>query len=233
MRRVTGLLVGALLVMTLGGCGADGSASDPPETTPTAASVRERLAAGLAANAPSTAEVVEAEGTTLTPVDAAWLHGWQVFDVQTNWENDPVRFFAALGDDDTVLVLSGEPDSFLQMTHSAQATVNEAAVAVEVANLYLDVTRDFVAYAYRIDSLSDVQWVSTADTEQRRAELEAQYATLVQPPAAVPTDTGWRVAAWMVDGRSLVRHDLDIATDGTVQDSPAVVEDEIPVPWSF
>lgn len=234
MGRVTGLLVGALLVLALGGCGADGSASDPPEgTTQTAASVRERFAAGLAANAPSTAAAVEAEGTTLTPVDAGWLHGWQVFDVQTHWENDPVRFFAALSDDDTVLMLSGEPDSFSEMARRAQVVVDDASLAVDVGNIYLDVTRDFVRYSYRIDSLSDVQWVSNADTVQRRAELEAQYAELVQPPVAVPSDTGWNVTVWMVYDRSLVRHDLQIATDGAVQDSPEVVETEIPVPWTF
>lgn len=237
MRWMKSLLVGALLVVALGGCGADsgGSAGDPP-TTKDGATVRERLAAGLAATNPDEAELVRRAGeTTLEPVEASRLHGWQVFDVYWQQSSSADRFYAALSDDGTALMLSDSPDSFAQMARSAQIAVEDASTAISVGNIYLDVTRDFYRYSYRIDSIADVNWLPAPepDEEQRQAELEAQYAAIVQPPIAVPTDTGWSVTIWMVYDRSLVRHDLDVATDGAVQDSTEVVEAEIPVPWSF
>jgi hypothetical protein len=196
--------------------------------------VRERLAAGLAVTSRSNAELVETAGTTLTPVEAAWLHGWQVFDVETHWENDSVRFYAALSDDDTVFVLSGEPDSFNQMVHGAQVVVDDESVAIDVATVYLDVTRGFEKYSYRIGSVSDIHWLPVPDPaeEQQRAALEAQYAALVLPPVAEPSGSGWSVTVWMVYDRSLVRHRLEVAADGAVQDTPEVVETDLPVPYS-
>jgi len=232
------LLVSVLLALTLGGCGADGSAADGSRgTTRADADVRVRLFAGLAVSSPPLAQLVQTNRTTVTPVDVAWLRGWQVLDVEVSMPNHPKRFYAALSDDDTVLVLSGDPDSFAQMVRSAQVQVGDAATAIDVGNTYLDVTRAFDRYSYRIDSLSEIMWIPNIDSDpalaQHRADLEAQYGTLVQPPVAQPTETGWNMTVWMVYDRSLVRHSLEIAADGAVQDSPEVVETEIPVPWTF
>ncbi|MCL2091922.1 MAG: hypothetical protein FWH11_12130 [Micrococcales bacterium] len=223
------LLVGALLVLTLGGCGADEPSGTTTGTTP---DVRERLAAGLAAVG-ADAELVEMKSTSLTPVGAAWLSGWQVIDVEAHWENDPVRFYAALSDDGTAVVLSGSPDAFAEMARNAQVVIDDTATAVEVGSLYLDVTRDFYRYSYRIDTMSDIKWPKLTSTEtQRVAELDAQYGEIVQPPTAEPSDTGWSVLAWMIHDRTLVRHDLNITADGYVQDSQEVVATNLPLPQS-
>ena len=232
MGRVRSLLVGAVLVLALGGCGSGGSATG---TTQEGADVREKLAAGLAEVSPAKAGLVEAAETTVTPVEATWLHGWQVLDVESRTLPHPQRFYAALSDDGTALVLSGSQDSFDQMMSDAKVVVDDVAVATDVGILYLDVTRAFDKYSYRIDALSEVQWRPNLDSaqEQQRAELETQYAALVQPPAAKPSATGWTVTAWTVDDRTLVRHVLSIATDGAVRDSPEVVATDLPVPASL
>jgi len=234
--RVVSLLVGVVLVLTLGGCGAGEPSSTPTGITQTGADVRERLAAGLAAVG-SDAEMVRDMRTTLTPVEATWLHGWQVFDLQLSTEYRSSRFYAALSDDGRTLDLYESPESFAEMTRSAKVAVNDASLAVDVGNLYLDVTRDFRKWSYRIDSLSDVQWRpdidSDLDLQQQRADLEARYADVVQPPTARASETGWSVTVWMVYDRSLVRHSLEIAVDGAVQDRPEVVETDMPVPYSL
>jgi hypothetical protein len=37
--------------------------------------------------------------------------------------------------------------------------VDSAEVAVGVGSVFLDTTRHFEAYAYRIDSVADIQWI--------------------------------------------------------------------------
>ncbi|MCL2091250.1 MAG: hypothetical protein FWH11_08530 [Micrococcales bacterium] len=231
---MTCLLASALLALTLGGCDAEGSTADQSAgTTHVGTDVRERLATGLAAVG-SDGEMVADARTTLTPVEAAWLHEWQVFDIQLETEYRFARFYAALSNDGATLDLSGSPESFAQMVRSAQVVVNDAAVAIDVGNVYLDVTRTFDKASYRIGSISEVHWLPNpvpAD-EQRRADLEAQYDALVQPSVAEPSGTGWTVTVWMVYDRTLVRHNLEIAADGVVQDNPEVVETDLPVPYS-
>ncbi len=236
--RVTGLLVAALLVLAAGGCTSDGSASDPSAspgtttgTTQEDAGVREKLAAGLADLSPVKASLVGAAETTVTPVEATWLHGWQVFDVYSRTQYHPQRFYAALSDDGTALLLSGKPDAFNQMVRNGAVVVDDASLATDVATFYLDTTRAFDVYSYRISAMSEVQWRPNLDATQaqQRAQLEAQYDALVQPPAAEPSGTGWTVTAWTVDGATLVDHSLAVAADGTVKDSPDVVATDLPV----
>ena len=230
IRRVAGLLVGALLV--LGGCGAHGSSADPSTAT-VGADTRSRLAAGLAVGSPSAAGLIEDSATTLTPVQAAWLPGWQVLDISWVGPNHSRRFYAALSDDGTAVMLAGHPDSFTQMIRSAQVVVDDAAVATDIAVLYLDATREFVRWSYRIDSTSDIQWLPSSEGDPQRVDLETRYSPLVGPATAEPSGTGWSVTAWMVDDRTLVRHRLEIASNGVVDDTPEVVETDIPVPYTL
>lgn len=236
MGRAAGLLVAALLVVTMGGCSSDSSADGPssPAARVTQSPVQEALAAGLTKENPARAELVTAEETTLTPVEAPWLRGWQVLDVQSFAEY-PQRFYAALGDNGTALVLSGSPDSFNLMVRGAGVQVGDASRATDVAIVYLNVTRSFERYSYRIDALAEVQWRPEFDAaqQQRRDALETQYAGLVQPPTAEPSGTGWAVTAWMVDDRTLVHHRLTIDADGVVHDIADVVATDLPVPATF
>jgi len=218
LKRMAGLLLCMLLVVQ-SGCAAD---------------VRERLAAGLGKESVNIAQLVRMAETELTPVKAAWLRGWQVLDVMCCCVSHPPRFYVALRDDGTTLRLTGKPDAFNQMIRDARIVVDKAALATEIGAFYLDVTRSFRKVSYRINDLSGIHWLpqpKPAD-EQRRAELEARYTGLIQPPTAEPSAAGWRVTAWMIYDRTLVRHRLAIAADGTVQDSPEVVETDMPLPYS-
>ena len=233
MGRAMGLLVGAMLVVTLSACGVGTPQDTSAEATQTGADVRERLAAGLAAVG-SDAEMVRDRRTTLTPVDAAWLQGWQIFDIQLNTEYRSSRFYAALSDDGTAVDLDDSPESFAEMTRSAHVSVNDASLAVDVGNLYLDVTRGFRRYSYRIDSVSAIEWPELNPAEQQQvAEFETKYDAIVQPSVAEPSGTGWTVTAWTIYDRSLVRHRLEIAADGAVQDTQEVVATDLLLPQTF
>lgn len=218
--RTSFLALVFLVLPALAGCRAD---------------VRERLAVGLAEVNTRYVELVKAPETTLVPVEAAWLHGWQVLLVQTFTVPNPHYFYAALSDGGTVLVLSNRPDSFAQLTRSAGVRVDNASLAIKVAVLYLDVTRAYRSLPYRVDAIADVQWLPHPDAaeQQQRADLETKYADLVGPPTAEPSGTGWTVTAWRVNNRTLVRHRLTVAANGAVHDSPEVLETEIPAIWIY
>ena len=55
----------------------------------------------------------------MTPVEASWLPGWQIFDVQNQTPPHPRRVFAALSDAGEALVLTGQPDAFSTMLKQA------------------------------------------------------------------------------------------------------------------
>jgi hypothetical protein len=255
-QRAAVWLAGGLLALGLGGCG---SGEEPPagetgaktpvstpsavvtnETTPVDTGetgkddMRAKISAGLSAISPASADLVADETTRLDPVPAQWLRGWRVYDVQGLAPSHPQRFYVALSGGGSVLLLSGRPESFARMARDAGVVVDTADVALGVAELYLDSTRTFAAYSYRIKSVADIDWLPkpTAEEKRQREEITAEYAGRVGPPAAKPAAAGWTVTSWMVDDRSLVRHRLTVGADGAVQDQRQVVIREMPVPWS-
>jgi hypothetical protein len=197
-------------------------------------SLRAKLASALLVTSPVKARLVENPQTTLTPVTADWLPGWQIVDAVNKTPPHPQRFFVALSTDGRAEVLTGKPEAFSTVLHDAGVQVDSAKVASSVGEVFLDSTRDFRAYAYRIDSVSDIEWLAkpTAAEQGARDQLVKTYTSKVKPAQATDSSDGWQVTIWMVQGRDLVTHELGIASGTAVSDKPTTMEKDLPVPAS-
>lgn len=242
-RDVRALLAGAVLVVTatLTACGPGGpdpgatpSTTTGPSVTSSPSDVRGRLASALQGSSPAYAKLVENTQTALTPVEADWLPGWQILDVVNQAPPHPQRFFVALSDQGRAEVLSGRPDAMSAVLTDAGVAIDSSARAAAVAATFLDVTRDFKAFGYRVDSVDDIKWLPRPSTDEqaRRDALVKEYRSKVEPPQVAESGDGWQVTVWMVQGRDLVTHDLGLATATAVTDQTETVEKDIPVPYS-
>ncbi|HEY5786036.1 MAG TPA: hypothetical protein VIT65_14795 [Microlunatus sp.] len=230
-----------ILIAALAACSPAQGPTSPPtpgssvSSTPDAGDVRGRLAAGLRDTSPANASLVENAKTTLTPVPATWLPGWQILDVVNLTPPHPRRLYAGLSDDGRALVLTGQPDNFSTMLTEAGVSVVSATVATDVAGVFLDATRDFVTLSYRVDGVDDIRWRPklTAEQEKARDQVVSTYGDEVSPAKAVQAASGWTVTTWSVTGTDLVRHQVSLGADGTVGDKTEVVASDLPVPASL
>lgn len=240
-RAVTALAaISALLALP--GCTPDQTPTSPPSDTPSssvsstpdASDTRGRLAAGLQDTSPVTARLVSDPKTTLTPVEAAWLSGWQIFDIANQTPPHPRRVIAALSQQGQAVVLSGQPDAFSTMVQQAGVTVGSADVATQVATVFLDSTRTFTTLTYRVDSAEDIQWrPGLTEAEQKtRDSIVSTYGDKIAPAKAEQTSSGWTVESWTVTGADLVRHETTVGSDGAVTDKTETVVSDLPVPAS-
>lgn len=234
MTQLRAVLAFGLLVatITLAACGGDRTnPSDPPGHS---GDLRARLATALRPGSPATADLVEDRQTTLTPVEADWLSGWQIVDVINSTGPHPRRFYAALSDGGPVEVLTGRQDAFSTVLVGAGAQIGSADVAASVAAVFLDSTRDFQVWAYRIERVEDIQWRPKLTPEETGARdaLLATYRDQVKPPQSEGSPEGWVVTVWMVDGLDLVRHTLGIASGIAITDQVEMAAKDIPVPYS-
>jgi hypothetical protein len=236
------LLGGALLVAAfLSACAPDRpetsstpSATAAPSVTSSPDSLRNRLATALRTTSPANASLVEKPQTTLAPVTAEWLRDWQIIDVQNSAPPHPRRFYAALSSDGRAEVLSGKPEAFSAMLVGAGARVDSAEVASNIGEVFLDSTRDFRVFSYRVDRVEDIRWrprLTSAD-EAARDEVLRTYRSQVKPAQTVQAGEGWQVTVWMVHGKDLVRHKVTIASDAAVTDETEKVVTDLPVPAS-
>ena len=222
------LLVGGALVAAgwLSGCGP--GPSRPP------ADLRTRLIGGLRAVSPADADLLADPHTDLTPVPAAWLPGWVIVDVLGQRALHPRRCYAALSDADRAVVLTGRPDRFADVLVDAGVGIDTAELATAVAAVFLDATRDFRAWAYRIASFADIEWLPEPTEAQRlrRDALAEAYHRRIRPIRAEGGTEGWLVGAWMVQGCDLVEHRLTLVSGHPAVDQVSVRERDLPVPSS-
>lgn len=240
--RSTTALAAVVSLFALPGCSPAQSPTSPPSTTPSSSvastpdpsDLRGRLAAGLQGTSPVNARLVSEPKTTLEPVDTAWLTGWQVLDVQNQTPPHPRRIYAALSDSGDAVVLTGQPAEFSSMLQQVGVSVGSAAVAEDVAAVFLDATRTFATYSYRIDGVDDIKWRPqlTADQQSARDQVVSAYGKQIASATAEQSSSGWMVIVWTVSGTDLVRHQVTIGSDGTVADQTETVASDLPVPIS-
>jgi hypothetical protein len=245
--RTAQALIAMVLIAAVAGCARSESESPSRPTMPTSSStpnppqsslspkarLRERLIAGLRVSDSPRARLVDKAELTVVPTD--WLTGWQIVDVLNSTLAHPQRFYLALSADGSVVNLTGQPESFNRVISDARPRVVSAAVATDLAATFLDSTRDFVKYSYRIDGVDDIKWLPQLDGEakQVRSRVEQAYGSKVTRPRADQVEGAWRFTIWMVNGNRLVRHDLQVAGGGVLSDTPQTVFEGLPVPDSI
>lgn len=227
----------AVVAMVLGGCtpGSTPPPTDPPSSPPSngqEGDLRTRLARALQPVSPDTATLVEDGRTTLTEVPAEWLDGWLLIDVLHYGANHPRRVYVALSDTDEVQLLTGRPDAFNAVVRGSEPTADTAA---DVARTFLDTTRDFRKWSYRVEQVGDIKWLPkpTAAQAEARDKLIKELGSRITAPRPVADGDAWSVTLWTVTGTSLVQHDLTVRGDGTVEDTAVVAVTDLPVPDSM
>jgi len=213
---------------TTDGTTTDGTTSD--EGT----DVRTRLTQALRDDTTGLGDLVAQDDTTLTVLDTPWLDGWQVVDVLSRAGAHGARAYLALSDEGTVTVLTGRPEAFVDLLAEASVRVRDEATAVAVVDTYLDATRSFRRWSQRVATFDDVRLRPTLD-DAAQATVDAartRLAAQIGPTSAQRRGDGFAVVAWVQDGDAVVRHDVDLTSDGTLTDHPSTQVSGLPAPVS-
>lgn len=225
--RTVSLITALVFVIMIATAGCE-AGSRPP-----AGDLRERLARALDPVAAGTATLVRDEQrTSLTELPTAWLRGWLMIDVLHRGANHPRRFHVALSDDDRAVLLNRNPEGFNEVVRGSAEP--DAGQAADVARTFLDTTRDFRKWAYRVESTGDIDWLPEPDPEQTAARdrLIKRFAGQLRAPEPRSTGAGWAMVLWVVEGTELVRHEVTVGRDAAVTSIGAVVASDLPVPDS-
>lgn len=177
---------------------------------------------------PLLASVVTAAETTITPVPLAALPDWRLLDVLWRGPSHPARWLLAVAHDRAV-VLTSHPERWEVLLE--EATVGSADDAVELACVRADATRDMAKGYRRLSHIDDIRWRPhpSDDQRQRIEQVRAAFADRVAP-ASVVGDGPWTVTLWTLTDGSLVRHEVDVARDGSATETTVVAAEDLPVP---
>ncbi|MFF5323709.1 hypothetical protein ACFY2Y_08250 [Janibacter hoylei] len=211
MRRTAVVLA---LAMVVTGCSSKEDATE------------ERIREGLPDDS-VVATVMDDQPTESRELDLPQVPDWRLAEVRATGERPftTVVAYPPEGDPRT-LVLTGNPDSWRQITTGGR--VEDAAGALAVARAWYDSIRRTDQLWYRVESVDDIDWQPVVD-EDEVTRLKEAYRGRITAPEATRSGDGWSVALWTIEQGDLLRHELTIGTDATVDDSAETLEKKVPV----
>lgn len=240
--RAVGAIMGLALALTA--CGAD--TPEPTSTrssTPTTASsqttpstvgdpVRDAIIAAMQGQSRTIVELAGNDETTIRELPASALKGWKVLELTLATPPHPRRAMIGLADDGRAVILMSQPANFATVAEGAQVT--SAAQALELAQTYIESTGNLAQPSYPVASIDEVKFLPRPNADQTAliARTKQEQASAITSPTATKAGTGWTVVAWWVTAGQLVKHEVSVASDGTLKDTPTVVVDRLPVPVS-
>ena len=212
--RMRHAAVGVALVVAVTGCSSKEDAME------------DRIREGLPDDS-VVATVMDDQPTESTELDLPQLPEWRLAEVRATGERPftTVVAYPPEGDPRTI-VLTGNPDQWEQVT--TEGHVEDAAGALAVARTWYDSIRRTDQLWYRVESVDDIDWQPVVD-EDEVTRLKEGYRGRITTPEATRSGDGWSVALWTIEQGDLLRHELTIGADATVDDSAETLEKKMPV----
>lgn len=242
--RAVGVSCALALALTACGAGDPAPTESSSRSTPTAAGsqtttpstvgdpVRDAIIAAMQGQSRTIVELAGNDETTIRELPASALKGWKVLELTLATPPHPRRAMIGLADDGRAVILMSQPANFATVAEGAQVT--SAAQALELAQTYIESTGNLAQPSYPVASIDEVKFLPRPNADQTAliARTKQEQASAITSPTATKAGTGWTVVAWWVTAGQLVKHEVSVASDGTLKDTPTVVVDRLPVPVS-
>lgn len=192
-----------------------------------ALTLRERISRGLRSDS-MLQEALSDPAAEVQPVACEALPQWQIVDITYNGASHPLRWFVAVTRDDepAVVVLSGFPERWAQITTGA--AVDSASTAEAVAKTWFDSTRSMGTLGYRVESADDIAWPSKPGPEVERARKRVADTYPLGAPKAEADGDDWRMTLWTMENQTLLEHTLTVSAGALVTDKAVKREEDLP-----
>lgn len=230
------LLVGGAALLVGGPAVLAGCAGQPElqqerrEPGPDLSFERDALVADLRAGGLAVdADEVEQADTTLHELTTTYLAGWRIVDARR--DREPWRAYLGWQPGVGAVHLTGNPAGFSEIfldRSAGKPPALDEALAVTIAQDFLDTTWHLRTLQHRIASVTDIPWREIVG-KGARADLSEQLEPLITPPAATAAGEGFTVELHTISHEVLVRHEVLIDFADGVRDQPLELADRLPV----
>ena len=123
--------------------------------------------------------------------------------------------------------LSGAPQAWDQVVKDV--TVTDAGTAEDVADAWVRAMRPVTGAAKIVTSVDDIDLVGSRADEVRE-ELRRDVGDVIGTTTARAVGADWTTTRWMVHDNDLVKLELTIHQDATVESERTVVRKDLPGP---
>lgn len=186
--------------------------------------MQERTVEAFQGSDPEVASLADSNETRPRPISTPFTNRWYVIQLEATHRLEVVA--VTRDGEPRGVVLSGRPENWPEVVEGVSVTDKDTAM--QVADAYSAAFRPTSGGAKVLSSVEDIDLPSGAS--ERAEAIQREYGDQIANRDVTPVEGGWSTQRWSVEDRDLIRHDLTIADDGTVEDERVVVESDLPVP---
>jgi hypothetical protein len=181
------------------------------------------------------AALVKDKMTRVVEYEAPFLNDYRIYRVRHLAPHRPIVFYVGFVPRKRAYFLTGEPENMTKMAKADHVVIDSPETAALFASTFLEVTRSQAKLIYQVDSVDDLKFRPNLDDEQQRVKeaIEAQYRTVLSPPAAEPADGDYVVTLYAVRDQALERHSLRVGRRGEIAVDVSVLETGLPLVYGF
>ncbi len=190
-----------------------------------------QLAGLLQGKEPFLADLMQRTRTTVRRVETDIFFKWGIYYMVYRGPHNPVAAYVAVRLPDVALVLTGNPEGFMQMAADEPVHIESGEQALAYGELFLTTTRAMRQWTTLIREVVDIPFLPNLQGEAaaRVAGIREHYTGHVAPTVSDLLPAGKRVVLYAVVGQKLVRNVLDIRPGGEIRMGVDISEENLPV----
>lgn len=193
--------------------------------------IRKQLRNALASVSKHHAELVTHAKTRVDVYPAPFLNTYRIYRVEHLNPYKPDVFYAGFAPGRPAYLLTAYPQGYVALAQKDGVLIDSPETAVSYVTVYFEVTRSMSSLSYVVSNVDEMRFLRNMTDEQARtkASFIEKYRTVIAPPTAQPSASGYEVIAFTVTQQVLTRHTFKVSSGGEIEDDAIVLEQDLPL----
>jgi hypothetical protein len=193
--------------------------------------IRKQLKAALASVSEHHAHLVANAKTRVDIYPAPFLNRYRIYRVEHLNPYKPDIFYVGFAPRMPAYLLTAYPESYIALAQKDNVSIDSPETAISYVTVYVEVTRSMSSLTYLVRSMDEMRFLHnmTQEEERLKAAFIEKYRSVITPPAAKPTASGYEVIAFTVTQQTLTRHTFEVSFAGEIEDDARVLEHDLPL----
>jgi hypothetical protein len=164
----------------------------------------------------------------ITVLQSSFFQKNSILMIEIDSTSHPILFFVAKQPDGECKLLTGNPEAFNEIINAEELNIDEA-LAVELSDLFVELTQDRLAPLFALNSFGDIPYLSELSAEQlqKRHREQRKYTEIIRPPIVAKDKGSFRIRRFYLDGKELQHWTITALTNGMIRSSRETLDSDV------
>ncbi len=178
------------------------------------------------------AQIIEAENSQIQEIETPFLRDGKIYKVSKFAPTRPIILYVGANGNDYTALIGGNPEKYFEFVEKAKLTLDSKEIRKMYVLNFLEVTKKQNERLQILESAADIKpRPNLSEAEQKEfADFQEKYRSIIKP---VQQNESGIYEIFAIKKQDLIRMDLTIKPDGTIDKKETVLESDILIPYAL